>query len=101
MSILANGEINSTLATGAGVGAAAATAVEYNTDVLNQVISKLESITGTPVFNAQLVTSNKGETVTKAEEYLQLYNEIHNSLYETVRNILQTVKEVRDEAGSM
>lgn len=86
---------------GAIIAATSATAVEYNNDVVNQVISNLESLAGMSVDNSELQTSNVGKTVSKMEEYFKLYNEIHNSLYETIKNILQTVKGVRDEAVSM
>ena len=79
----------------------AITAVEYNVDVINQVISNLESLAGTSVYSAELLTSNVGEAANKIEEYFKLYNEIHMSLHETVKNILKTVTEVWDEAASM
>ncbi len=86
---------------GAISAANTATAVEYNNEVVNQVISDLESLTGMSVYSAELLMSNVGETANKMEEYFKLYNEIHNSLNETVKNILKTVKEVQDEAASM
>ena len=82
-------------------GVSAATAVKYNNEVLNQVISNLESLAGMSVDNSEFQTSNVGETASKMEEYFKLYNEIYISLHETIKNILQTVKEVRDEAASM
>lgn len=78
-----------------------AAAVEYNIDVINQVISNLESLAGVSVYSAELLMSNVGEAANKIEEYFKLYNEIHISLHETVKNILKTVTEVRDEAASM
>ena len=79
----------------------AITAVEYNIYVVNQVISNLELLAGMSVNNSELQKSNVGESASKMEEYFKLYNEIHISLHETVKNILKTVKEVRDEAASM
>lgn len=110
MSVMINGEVNPTLAPGTGyegiinaatAAASAITAVEYNIDVINQVISNLEALAGMSVNNSELQTSNVGEAASKMEEYFKLYNEIHMSLHETVKNILKTVKEVRDEAASM
>lgn len=79
----------------------AITAVEYNINAIDQVISNLEALAGMSVYSAELLTSNVGEAANKIEEYFKLYNEIHMSLHETVKNILKTVKEVRDEAASM
>ena len=79
----------------------AITAVECNINAIDQVISNLEALAGMSVNNSELQTSNVGETASEMKEYFKLYNKIHMSLHETVKNILKTVKDVRDEAASM
>ncbi len=86
---------------GAIAAANIAIAVEYNNEVVNQVISDFESLAGMSVNDLELQTSNVGMTANKMDEYFKLYNDIHNSLHAIIKNILKTVKSVRDEATSM
>lgn len=78
-----------------------ATAVEYNINILNKVITDLETLAGTEVQDITMQTTNLGDSVGKMNEYFTLYNEIHYSLHQTIKNILKTVTEVRDEASDM
>ncbi|MGN0632203.1 MAG: hypothetical protein ACI4JN_12845 [Ruminococcus sp.] len=77
------------------------TAIEYNINILNKVITDLESLAGTDVQDITMQTTNLGDSVGKMNEYFTLYNEIHHSLHQTIKNILKTVTEVRDEAADM
>lgn len=108
MSVMINGKVNPTLPDDAGINGilhsvltSVATAIEYNNDVVSQVISDLESLVSTPAYNGELCTSNKGKTVDIVENYVKLYNEIDTSLHQTVANTLQVLKDVKDEVASL
>lgn len=75
--------------------------IEYNINILNKVITDLEFLSGTEVQDITMQTTNLGDSVGKMNEYFTLYNEIHHSLQQTIKHILKTVTEVRDEASAM
>ncbi len=108
MSVMINGKVNPTLPEDIGVSGilhsaltSVATALEYNNDVVSQVICDLEKLVSTPACSGELCMSNKGKTVDIVQNYLKLYNEIDISLHQTVTNTLQVLKYVRDEATSL
>lgn len=108
MSVIINGKINPTLPDDSGFNGllnsalnSIATAIEYNNDVVSQVIDDLERLVSTPVCNTEFCTSNKGKTVDVIENYVKLYNEIDISLHQTVANTLQVLKDVKDEVASL
>lgn len=75
--------------------------IEYNINILNKVITDLETLAGTEVQDITMQTTNIGNSVGKMNEYFTLYNEIHHSLQQTIKHILKTVTEVSDEAAEM
>lgn len=108
MSVMINGKVNPTLPDDTGVSGilhsaltSVTTAIEYNNDVVSQVICDLEKLVSIPTCSGELCTTNKGKTVDIVENYLKLYNEIDTSLHQTVANILQVLKDVRDEVTSL
>jgi hypothetical protein len=106
MSVKANGEVNPTLSEDSNVNifrlaSSIVTALEYNNDVVSQVICDLEKLIGTTSCSEELCTFNKGKTADIVQNYLKLYNEIDNSLHQTIMNTLQVLKEVRDETDSL
>lgn len=108
MSVIINGKVNPALPDDAGFNGllnsalnSIATAIEFNNDIVSQVIDDLEKLVSVPACNAELCTSNKGKTVDVIENYVKLYNEIDISLHQTVANTLQVLKDVRDEVASL
>lgn len=87
---------------GMEIGAASigSTAVEYNKDVLNQVISKLKSINENPT-SIIFSTESMGESVDKITEIFRLYDEIEKSLIQSIKNVLSTVENVQNGTDAM
>lgn len=87
---------------GMEIGAASigSTAVEYNKYVLNQVISKLKSINENPT-SIIFSTESMGASVDKIIEIFWLYDEIENSLLQSIKNVLSTVENAQNETDSM
>jgi hypothetical protein len=106
MSVKTNGKVNLTLSKYSNIDVLhladfAATALEYNNDVVSQVICDLEELIGITSCNEEPYVSNKGKAIDIVQNYLKLYNEIDSSLHQTIENTLQMLKDVSAEANSL
>lgn len=77
------------------------TSTEYNKEILDQIISLLELLTTNEIQKNTIQTTNNGETVVEIKKYFDFYDNLYIELQHTIQNILQTVRNVRDEVNPL